>query len=206
MNSRLLYRPIKRSLDFVFALAILIFLLPLLGLICGLVALQLGRPVLFRQERPGRHGRTFSLYKFRTMIPVDPGSGLIEDADRLTAFGVWLRTTSLDELPSLWNVVRGDMSFIGPRPLLVRYLPLYTREQARRHEVRPGVTGLAQVNGRNALQWDQKFRLDVLYVDRYSFLLDLRIALATVGSVVRRSGISAEGHVTAPEFNGNEDQ
>jgi lipopolysaccharide/colanic/teichoic acid biosynthesis glycosyltransferase len=165
--------------------------------------MQLGTPILFRQVRPGRNGRLFKLAKFRTMTDErDASGGLLPDASRLTPFGRWLRATSLDELPSLWNVLKGDMSLVGPRPLLVEYLPLYSSEQARRHEVRPGITGWAQVNGRNALTWEQKFELDVWYVDHRSFWLDLRILLMTVRKVFVREGISAKGEATMPRFTG----
>jgi lipopolysaccharide/colanic/teichoic acid biosynthesis glycosyltransferase len=158
--------------------------------------------VLFRQMRPGRHGEPFELVKFRTMHRVDPERGLVDDASRLTPVGRALRATSLDELPTLWNVVRGDMALVGPRPLLMHYLERYSDEQGRRHEVRPGLTGLAQVSGRNALSWDDKLRLDVEYVKRRSFWLDLRILVATVVVVARRRGISARGQATMPEFRG----
>jgi len=181
------------------ALALLL-LSPVIAVVAALVAARLGRPVLYRQNRPGMHGRLFTLYKFRSMTPADPRYLEATDAERLTPFGRRLRATSLDELPELVNVLRGDMSLVGPRPLLERYLNRYTPEQARRHEVRPGITGLAQVSGRNNLSWPQKLALDVEYVNRYSLGLDLRILLKTVGSVVRREGISSGGHVTAPEF------
>ncbi|HYJ80566.1 MAG TPA: sugar transferase [Longimicrobiaceae bacterium] len=160
-----------------------------------------GPPVLFRQARPGRDGVVFELVKFRTMR--HPDATHVTDADRLTSVGRFLRSTSLDELPTLWNVVRGDMSLVGPRPLLMQYLERYDPEQARRHEVRPGVTGWVQVNGRNALSWDEKFALDVWYVDHVSLLLDLRILLGTLGAVLARKGISAGGQATMPEFMGN---
>ncbi len=173
---------------------------PVLLGVSAAVALAMGRPVLFRQIRPGVHGRLFELRKFRTMEPV--GRGRVSDGERLTRLGAWLRATSLDELPTLWNVVRGDMSLVGPRPLLVRYLERYTPEQSRRHQVRPGITGLAQVRGRNALSWEEKFAYDVRYVDARCLRLDLRILLETVVLVLRREGISADGHATAPEFLG----
>lgn len=160
-------------------------------------------PVLFRQERPGLHGEPFEMVKFRTMLAPDPARGLVDDADRLTRLGRVLRATSLDELPSLWNIVRGDMSLVGPRPLLMRYLPRYSPEQARRHDVRPGLTGLAQVSGRNALTWERKFELDVEYVEHHTLRGDLRILLATVAKVLRRDGIAAEDSVTMPEFMGS---
>lgn len=190
----------KRGLDILVAGVALVLLSPVILATAVLVASRLGRPVLFAQPRPGRHGRIFTLYKFRSMRAVDPARGRVTDADRLTPFGARLRATSLDELPSLWNVLRGDMSIVGPRPLLVEYLDRYTPEQARRHEVRPGITGLAQVTGRNAATWEQRFAQDVRYVDRRSAGLDLRIVIATIGAVITREGISAEGHVTMARF------
>ncbi len=161
-----------------------------------------GRPVLFRQTRPGLHGAPFELVKFRTMLLPEQVGGAADDAVRLTWLGRFLRATSLDELPSLWNIVRGDMSFVGPRPLLMDYLPLYSAEQARRHDVRPGLTGLAQVRGRNGQSWDKRFELDVWYVEHRSLLLDARILVETVLVVLRREGIAAEGHATMPRFAG----
>lgn len=193
----------KRLFDLVVASAALVVLSPLLIACAALVAILLGRPVLFRQERPGLHGRPFDLVKFRTMTDARDSDGrLLPDASRLTAFGRFLRSTSLDELPELWNVVEGKMSLVGPRPLLMEYLPLYSPRQARRHEVRPGVTGWAQVNGRNALSWEEKFALDVWYVDNRSFVLDLRILGLTVVRVFRRQGVSAQGEATMPRFKG----
>jgi lipopolysaccharide/colanic/teichoic acid biosynthesis glycosyltransferase len=193
----------KRALDVIVAATALLFLALPLALLACRVRVALGTPVLFRQVRPGRHGRLFKLAKFRTMTDErDASGGLLPDASRLTPFGRWLRATSLDELPSLWNVLKGDMSLVGPRPLLVEYLPLYSSEQARRHDVRPGITGWAQVNGRNALTWEQKFELDVWYVDHRSFWLDLRILLMTVRKVFVREGISARGEATMPRFTG----
>jgi len=204
MNTRLRpYDIVKRGLDVLVAAAALILLSPVIVATAILVAVRLGRPVLFTQPRPGRHGRIFTLYKFRSMRAVDPARGRVSDADRLTPFGTRLRATSLDELPSLWNVLRGDMSIVGPRPLLVEYLERYTPEQARRHEVRPGITGLAQVTGRNAVTWEQRFAQDVRYVDRRSAGLDLRIVVATVGAVWRREGITAEGQATMMKFGGD---
>lgn len=194
----------KRLLDIVFALAGLIVLAPLMLVVAWLVARRLGSPVLFRQQRPGLHGRPFTMIKFRTMRDaVDAHGQPLPDSERLTPFGLWLRATSLDELPELWNVLKGDMSLVGPRPLLMEYLPLYSPEQARRHEVRPGVTGWAQVNGRNAISWDDKFRLDVWYVDHRSLGLDLRILWLTVRRVLARDGISQQGQATAEKFSGN---
>lgn len=196
------YESGKRVLDVVGALALLVVTLPLQAVTALLIRLHLGKAVLFRQLRPGRHGEPFRMVKFRTMHHVDPARGLIDDESRLTPLGQALRATSLDELPTLWNVVRGDMSLVGPRPLLMQYLERYSKEQVRRHEVRPGLTGLAQVSGRNALDWDDKLRLDVEYVDRRSFWFDLRILIATGWVVVRRRGISAKGEATMPEFLG----
>lgn len=193
---------IKRITDVVLAGPALIASLPLQGAIALLVAHKLGRPVLFSQARPGRGGKPFILVKFRTMRSVDPKRGWVDDASRLTAFGQALRSTSLDELPTLWNIVRGDMSLVGPRPLLMQYLPRYSPVQARRHEVRPGLTGLAQVSGRNALPWDERLRLDVEYVDHRSLGLDFLILLRTLPSVLRRQGITDPGHATVAEFQG----
>lgn len=196
------YDGAKRALDVVAAGSALLVLSPVLAGVGIAVAVNLGRPVLFRQLRPGRDGVTFELAKFRSMRNPDPSLGLVSDEQRLTAFGKALRATSLDELPSLWNVVKGDMSIVGPRPLLVAYLDRYTPEQTRRHEVRPGITGLAQARGRNDLSWEDRFALDVQYVEQRSFALDARILLETVVGVLRRDGVSAEGHVTMPEFRG----
>lgn len=192
----------KRVFDVVVSIAALVVTAPVLGVISLLVRSRLGSPVLFRQQRPGLGGRPFTLIKFRTMLDVDEDRGLVSDADRLTSFGAALRSTSLDELPTLWNVLRGDMSVVGPRPLLMQYLPLYTPEQARRHEVRPGLTGLAQVAGRNLLSWEERLAADVDYVNRRSFGMDLQIIVRTLGLVARRSGISAAGEATMPVFSG----
>lgn len=194
------YDGLKRVLDIVGAAIGLIVLSPVIAVTAVLVAVKLGRPVIFAQPRPGLDGKIFTLYKFRSMRNIDRVKGWVTDEQRLTSFGKALRATSLDELPSLWNVLRGDMSFVGPRPLLVEYLGRYTPEQARRHEVRPGITGLAQASGRNALTWERKFALDVKYVDRRSLGVDLRILVATARSVLVREGISAEGHVTMSKF------
>lgn len=194
------YDAAKRLLDVVGAAIALVLLAPVIVITGALVAAKLGRPVIFAQPRPGRDSRIFTLYKFRSMRNVDESKGWVTDEQRLTAFGKRLRATSLDELPSLWNVLRGDMSFVGPRPLLVEYLDRYTPEQARRHEVRPGITGLAQASGRNALSWERKFALDVKYVDRRSLGVDARILIETVRSVLARDGIAAEGHVTMTKF------
>jgi lipopolysaccharide/colanic/teichoic acid biosynthesis glycosyltransferase len=194
----------KRLFDLLLSFGLLVVLaLPLL-LLWGLVRSKLGSPVLFRQIRPGLDGRPFMMVKFRTMTDErDAGGELLPDAQRLTAFGRFLRATSLDELPELWNVLSGEMSLVGPRPLLMEYLPLYSPEQARRHEVRPGITGWAQVNGRNALSWEERFKLDVWYVDHRSLWLDLRILWLTVRKVIVREGISAQGEATMPHFRGN---
>jgi lipopolysaccharide/colanic/teichoic acid biosynthesis glycosyltransferase len=176
---------------------------PLLIIVSVLTRLRFGSPVLFRQQRPGYGGQPFWLLKFRTMTNARDASGaLLQDAQRLTPFGRWLRSTSIDELPGLINILRGEMSLIGPRPLLMQYLPLYTSEQARRHDVKPGFSGWAQINGRNALSWEEKFRLDVWYVDHQNFWLDLRIFLITIWKVLRREGISAAGEATMTPFTG----
>lgn len=193
----------KRVFDLGLALPAFVASLPLQAVVALLVRHRLGRPVLFRQERPGLHGVPFEMLKFRTMLDPDPQAGLIADADRMTRLGRVLRATSLDELPSLWNIVRGDMSLVGPRPLLMRYLPRYSAEQARRHEVRPGLTGLAQVSGRNALTWERKFELDMEYVDTHTLRGDVAILRTTVAKVLRRDGISAHDSVTMPEFLGS---
>lgn len=197
----------KRLLDLVLSGLILLLLWPLLLGIALLVYLAFGAPVIFRQVRPGRCGEPFVMFKFRTMDDRRDAAGqLLPDEQRLTAFGRLLRSTSLDELPELINVIRGEMSLVGPRPLLVEYLPHYSAEQARRHEVLPGITGWAQVNGRNGISWDEKFRHDVWYVDHQSVALDLKILAMTVYGVLRREGISAEGYVSMPYFTGSSDQ
>lgn len=193
----------KRCFDVVAALGLLCLFAPLFPLVAVAVFCFLGRPVIFIQRRPGKGGRIFSLYKFRSML-VERSGGVGEaDKDRLTKFGKFLRKTSLDELPQLWNVLKGDMSLVGPRPLLVEYLPLYTEEQARRHEVRPGITGWAQVNGRNAVSWEEKFALDVWYVENQSFLLDLKIVFLTAWKVFRSEGVAAKGQATTEYFQGS---
>ncbi len=197
------YDPLKRMIDIVVAVVGLVLTAPLQAGLAVLIARKLGRPVCFRQQRPGRFGEPFTLVKFRTMREPDPEAGLVTDTERLTPFGSALRSTSLDELPTLWNVLRGDMSLVGPRPLLMHYLERYTPEQARRHDVRPGITGLAQVGGRNSLNWDQKLWSDADYVARRSVWLDLRILARTVLAVTRRRGISAHGEATMPEFTGS---
>lgn len=194
----------KRTFDILVSFLALILLSPLLALLWVLIRVNLGRSVLFVQDRPGQNGRLFPLIKFRTMTDGRDGQGhSLPDSVRLTPFGKWLRAASLDELPELWNVLRGDMSLVGPRPLLVQYLPLYSIEQARRHEVRPGITGWAQINGRNALSWNEKFALDIWYVDNRSFFLDIGILVRTVIKVFAREGISADGEATMPPFEGN---
>jgi len=196
---------IKRRLDILFSFCALLFLSPLLLLLALLVRFSIGKPILFRQTRPGLLGEPFQMVKFRTMIDAkDRAGNLLPDQDRLTPFGSFLRATSLDELPELWNVLKGDMSLVGPRPLLMEYLPLYSPEQMRRHEVRPGITGWAQVNGRNALSWEEKFALDVWYVDNCSLWLDLKILLLTIRKVVLREGISAQGEATMHRFMGTQ--
>ncbi|OYQ39035.1 sugar transferase [Rhodoferax sp. TH121] len=194
----------KRSMDVLVAgMALLLLALPLLVL-ASLVRVRLGSPVLFRQVRPGLHGRPFMMVKFRTMTDERGADGeLLPDALRLTPFGRFLRASSLDELPELWNVLRGEMSLVGPRPLLMEYLPLYSPDQARRHEVRPGITGWAQINGRNAVSWDQRFQLDAWYVDHQSLWLDVKILWLTVRKVLIREGINAQGDATMPRFTGN---
>lgn len=195
----------KRLFDLLLSLLMLILLSPVMLVLTLLVRVRLGKPVLFSQERPGRHGRLFRLYKFRTMRDMFDADGKpLPDEERLTPFGRFLRSSSLDELPELFNVIKGEMSLVGPRPLLVAYLNRYTPEQARRHEVLPGITGWAQVNGRNALSWEDKFRLDVWYVDHQSFWLDLKILFLTLWKAIKREGINAPGSATAPEFMGSD--
>lgn len=193
----------KRLLDIIIAAAALIILSPILLLVAILVARNLGRPVLFKQVRPGLQGKPFTILKFRTMRDAtDEHGNRLPDSERLTPFGRRLRSTSLDELPELINVLRGDMSLVGPRPLIMAYLDRYSERQARRNEVRPGITGWAQVNGRNAVGWDERFEMDVWYVDNHSLWLDMKILWLTVLTVLRRDGVSAEGHATMPEFMG----
>jgi lipopolysaccharide/colanic/teichoic acid biosynthesis glycosyltransferase len=195
---------VKRLIDVAVAATALVVLAPVLALVAVAVRVSLGAPILFRQERPGLGGRLFTLYKFRTMLHATDASGApLADAARLTTFGRFLRATSLDELPELWNVLRGDMSLVGPRPLLPEYLALYSSEQARRHAVRPGLTGWAQVHGRNAVSWDERLALDVWYVDRRSIRLDLKILAKTALIVLRRDGISAPGEATMTRFRGS---
>jgi sugar transferase EpsL len=195
---------LKRLVDVTVAFVALVLLSPLLLLLAVMSFCVLGSPVFFRQQRPGLNGKPFRLVKFRTMRNAYDAAGRpLDDAQRLTKYGRWLRATSLDELPELWNVLRGEMSLVGPRPLLMDYLPLYSAEQARRHHVRPGITGLAQVNGRNATSWDQRLAYDVWYVDHRSLALDLRIVFMTVVAVVRRADINQQGHATMERFTGS---
>lgn len=195
---------VKRCFDFAFALVLTLLLSPLLLIFWILVQHKLGRPVLFKQERPGLHGKIFMLYKFRSMTDAKDGEGQLRpDSERLTTFGRFLRKSSIDELPELFNILKGDMSFVGPRPLLVQYLPRYNEEQARRHNVKPGLTGWAQVNGRNEISWEEKFKLDVWYVENWSPWLDLKILFLTLKVVLKRSGISADGEATMSEFMGS---
>ena len=199
-------RLIKRIIDICLSGIALLVLSPVYLILAILVRVRLGSPVLFSQERPGKHEKIFRMYKFRSMTDVrDADGNLLPDEERLTRFGAMLRATSLDELPELWNIFKGDMSIVGPRPLLVKYLPRYNERQRRRHEVRPGLTGWAQVNGRNAISWEQKFEYDVEYVEQESFLLDIKILFMTVGKVLHRSGISQEGSATMEEFMGSEE-
>ncbi len=194
----------KRTFDIIVSALALIVAAPLFAILALLVRVKLGSPVLFVQMRPGLGGALFPLRKFRSMTDARGADGaLLDDARRLPPFGRWLRATSLDELPELWSVLVGDMSLVGPRPLLQEYLPLYSPEQARRHEVRPGLTGWAQVNGRNAISWEERFRLDIWYVDHRSFLLDLKILAMTVGKILKREGIAPEGEATMPRFLGS---
>lgn len=196
---------VKRALDIVLAGGALVVLSPVLAVTAVLVRTKLGSPVIFHQDRPGKDGKIFRLYKFRSMTDEkDENGDLLPDEVRLTAFGKKLRSTSLDELPELWNILKGDMSIVGPRPLLVRYLPLYNEEQRHRHDVRPGLTGWAQVNGRNALSWEEKFRYDVDYVQNVSFALDAKTVLLTVKKVFAREGISSDSAATMEEFTGTD--
>lgn len=195
---------VKRPQDFLCALAAVFILSPVLLAVAACVWIKLGSPVLFKQQRPGLNEKIFSLCKFRTMTDErDEDGELLPDEIRLTPFGRWLRSTSLDELPELWNILRGDMAVIGPRPLLVKYLPLYNEKQHRRHEVRPGLTGYAQAHGRNAVSWGKKFEMDVWYVDHVSFLTDIRVLIDTIKIVAKRDGVSSETSLTMEEFKGN---
>ena len=196
----------KRVFDLFVSLTIMIFLLPLIIIVAVLIYFKLGSPILFKQSRPGLNDHIFKMTKFRTMLnKKDQQGNDFPDSERMTKFGAFLRGSSLDELPGLINVIKGDMSLVGPRPLLVQYLPLYNAEQAKRHRVRPGITGWAQVNGRNAISWEEKFKLDVWYVENQSFWLDIKILLMTVKKVFIRDGINAEGHVTIEPFSGSKD-
>ena len=200
-------RYIKRILDILLSLFAVVILSPVYIILSLLVRFKLGSPVLFKQKRPGLHGKIFNLYKYRTMTDErDENGELKSDEVRLTPFGKKLRSTSLDELPEFFNILKGDMSFVGPRPLLVQYLPLYNEEQAHRHDVLPGLTGWAQVNGRNAISWEEKFKYDVEYVNNVSFAMDLKIVFMTVKSVLRREGISSEGSATMEFFTGTKDE
>ena len=197
---------LKRVFDVLVSAVALLLLCPVIVIVAWQIRRKMGSPVLFRQVRPGLHGRPFGMIKFRTMKDaLDASGNPLADAERLTPFGQFLRSSSLDELPELWNVLRGDMSLVGPRPLLMEYLPLYSAEQARRHEVRPGVTGWAQVNGRNTLRWEDKFKLDVWYVDNRSLWLDIKVLFLTVKKVLIRDGISADGEATMAKFTGSEE-
>jgi sugar transferase EpsL len=194
----------KRFLDMVLSGVSLVLLSPILLVLAIMIRIKLGSPVLFAQTRPGLHGKPFRMFKFRTMTDArDPAGNLLPDADRLPRFGRVLRSTSLDELPELWNVLKGEMSLVGPRPLLMEYLPLYSARQARRHDVRPGITGWAQVNGRNAISWREKFELDVWYVENQSLALDAKIIFLTLAKVIRRDGVTADNSATAERFEGN---
>ena len=197
----------KRYFDFILTVLAIILLLPVLVIIIFLVRSRMGSPVLFCQQRPGLKGKPIMIHKFRTMTnEMDANGVLFPDSKRLTSFGKFLRSTSLDELPEIINVLKGNMSIVGPRPLLTQYLDRYTSEQARRHEVKPGITGWAQVNGRNAISWEEKFKLDVWYVDNYSFALDLKIIALTILKVLKREGINQSGHATAEEFMGTKNE
>ncbi len=194
----------KRLFDIILSIFLMVLLSPLFIIVSILIYIKMGRPILFRQVRAGFNEKLFTIYKFRTMSDIRDESGkLLPDDKRLDKFGKFIRATSLDELPQLLNVLKGDMSFVGPRPLLVEYLPLYSREQRRRHTVKPGITGLAQINGRNAIDWDSRFRYDIEYVDNHSFILDLKILWRTLLKVIKRDGVSADNHVTVEKFRGS---
>jgi len=195
---------IKRIFDIFASVIALLLLTPIIFIVSRKIAQNLGKPILFKQNRPGLHGEVFKMIKFRSMRDASDGNGkILPDSERLTPFGQKLRSSSLDELPGLWNVIKGDMSLVGPRPLLVEYLPLYSREQAKRHNIRPGITGWAQINGRNAISWEEKFKLDVWYVENQSFWLDFKILFLTVKKVFIKDGISADGEATMSKFEGN---
>lgn len=194
---------LKRFIDIVGSLIGLFLTSPIMVAVSLIIYFTMGKPIFFKQVRPGLNGKPFVIYKFRTMLDLrDKNGNLLPDEKRLTKIGKFLRSTTLDELPEFWNVLKGDMSLVGPRPLLMEYLDRYTPEQARRHEVKPGMTGWAQINGRNAISWEEKFRLDVWYVDNWNIILDLKIIFLTILKVLKREGISAEGHATMPEFKG----
>ena len=194
----------KRVFDIILSSILIVIFSPIMVLIALLIYIKMGRPILFRQTRPGLNEKLFTIYKFRTMNNKrDERGELLPDKERLDGFGKFIRATSLDELPQLFNVLKGDMSFVGPRPLLVEYLPLYSSEQKKRHNVRPGITGLAQVNGRNAISWEDRFKYDIEYVENQSFLLDLKILWKTFLKVIKRDGVSAKGHVTVEKFKGS---
>ena len=197
------YDYVKRGLDIAGAGLGLLILSPVIGVVGLVVRSKLGSPVIFKQPRPGKDGKIFTLYKFRSMLDVDESQGLVTNEERMTSFGQKLRATSLDELPTLVNVFKGDMSLVGPRPLMVRYLEQYTPEQARRHEVRPGIAGLAQVNGRNDLDWDARFAMDVAYVDDRSLLLDIKLIFKTMAIAIRRDGIASDGYAVGAPFTGH---
>lgn len=200
-------RIVKRLIDIIGAVVALVLLVPIFVIVAAFVRIKLGAPVFFRQARPGMNGEVFHMVKFRTMLDATGSDGTpLPDDQRLTDFGRKLRASSLDELPELWNILIGDMSLVGPRPLLIKYLPLYSAEQARRHEMRPGLTGWAQVNGRNSLSWEDKFALDVWYVDHASLWLDLKIIWLTIRKVIKREGISTDGHETMTEFTGRDER
>lgn len=195
----------KRLTDFIIAFCTLFFLLPVIIMVAIIIRFKLGSPVLFSQDRPGLYGEVFKMLKFRTMLDSkDKHGNLLPDDERMTPFGAFLRSTSLDELPGLFNVLKGDMSLVGPRPLLVEYLPLYSTEQSQRHNVRPGITGWAQVNGRNAISWEDKFKFDVWYVENQSLWLDIKILFLTVKKVIIKDGISADGEATMTKFQGSQ--
>ena len=193
----------KRVIDLAASFLLLALLSPILVIVALLIRINLGSPIFFKQIRPGLDGKAFEMIKFRTMLNQDNSDALLPDAVRLTGFGKWLRALSIDELPELWNVLKGEMSLVGPRPLLMEYLPLYNQEQMRRHEVKPGITGWAQINGRNAISWQDKFKLDVWYVENHSFWMDMKILVQTVLKVFSRQGINASGQATAEKFSGN---
>jgi len=199
-----MYKILKRTIDILISALALLLLSPIYFLVSYKVAKNLGTPIIFSQQRPGLHGKIFAMKKFRSMLDTHNKQGeLLPDKERLTSFGIKLRNTSLDELPGLWSVLKGDMSLVGPRPLLVEYLPLYSQEQARRHKVKPGITGWAQVNGRNAISWQEKFELDVWYVDNQSFWLDIKILFLTIKKVFSQADINADGEATMSKFTGN---